>query len=200
MKSQILHAVWCYIPWWGYRGNLKLITLGSERVRYIDWDVFYLHYTTVKVVHTVPFFLEQLCLREQYPVCSRTGCSAQVKMEMCTTARQPGKSREKVSHHNHLAKVVNTSFSPELSGTAVHVRQACECSWATVGGPRACSMARNALRPVYTCDFWCDFWCDFAYQTRLTLPCTNAFFAKRRVDWEESYDILFEDTLLSNSC
>ena len=38
------------------------------------------------------------------------------------------------------------------------------------------------LRPVYTCDFWCDFWCDFAYQTRLTLPCTNVFFS-RSVAW-----------------
>ena len=37
------------------------------------------------------------------------------------------------------------------------------------------------LRPVYTCDFWCDFWCDFAYQTRLTLPCTNVF--SRSVAW-----------------
>ena len=57
-----------------------------------------------------------------------------------------------------------------------------------------------AKRTVYTCDFWCDLWCDFAYKTRLTLPCTNVFFAKHRVDWKESYDRLFEDTLLSNSC
>ena len=39
-------------------------------------------------------------------------------------------------------------------------------------------------RPVYTCDFWCDFWCDFAYKTRLTLPCTNVYFAKHLVDWK----------------
>ena len=56
------------------------------------------------------------------------------------------------------------------------------------------------LRPVYTCDFWCDFWCAFAYKTRLTLPCTNVFFAKHHVDWKERYDILFEYTLLSYSC
>ena len=54
------------------------------------------------------------------------------------------------------------------------------------------------LRPVYTCDFRCDFWCDFAYKTRLTLPCTNVYFAKHLVDWRESYEISFEDTLLSN--
>ena len=53
------------------------------------------------------------------------------------------------------------------------------------------------LRPVYTCDFWCDFWCDFAYKARLTLPCTNIFFVKYRVDWKESYHILFQDTLPS---
>ena len=45
--------------------------------------------------------------------------------------------------------------------------------------------------PVYTC--------DFAYETRPTLPCTNVFFAKHSVAWKETYDILFEDTLLSNS-
>ena len=54
------------------------------------------------------------------------------------------------------------------------------------------------LRPVYTCDFRCDFWCDFAYKTRLTLPCTNVYFAKHLVDWRESHEISFEDTLLSN--
>ena len=43
--------------------------------------------------------------------------------------------------------------------------------------------------------FHADFWCDFEYKTRRTLPCTNAFFAKHRVDWKESYHILFEDTL-----
>ena len=33
MKSQVLHsAVWYF--WWGCRGNLKLITLGSERVNW----------------------------------------------------------------------------------------------------------------------------------------------------------------------
>ena len=63
-----------------------------------------------------------------------------------------------------------------------------------------CCVRLDALRPVYTCDFWCDFWCDFACKTRLTLPCTNAFFAKHRVDWKESYHILFEDTLHSNFC
>ena len=58
------------------------------------------------------------------------------------------------------------------------------------------SEEKRLLKPVYTCDFWCDF----AYKTRLTLPCTNAFFAKYRVDWKESYHILFEDTLLSKFC
>ena len=69
---------------------------------------------------------------------------------------------------------------------------------------RACSnlipRPLDILRPVYTCDFWCDFWCDFACKTRLTLPYTNAFFAKHRVDWKESYHILFEDTLHFNFC
>ena len=32
MKSQVLHTVWCLYFWWGCRGNVKLITLGSERV------------------------------------------------------------------------------------------------------------------------------------------------------------------------
>ena len=32
MKSQVLGTVWCSYFWWGCRGNLKLITLGSERV------------------------------------------------------------------------------------------------------------------------------------------------------------------------
>ena len=50
---------------------------------------------------------------------------------------------------------------------------------------------RFASRPVYTCDFWCDFWRDFAYKMRLTLPCTNVVFVKHRVDWKESYHILF---------
>ena len=45
-----------------------------------------------------------------------------------------------------------------------------------------------------------DFWCDFAYKTHLTLPCTNAFFAKHSVDWKESHHILFEDALISNFC
>ena len=35
--------------------------------------------------------------------------------------------------------------------------------------------------PLYTCYFHCDF----VYKTRLTLPCTNAFFAEDRVDWKE---------------
>ena len=30
MKSQILHTVGCYTFWWGCRGNLTLITLGSD--------------------------------------------------------------------------------------------------------------------------------------------------------------------------
>ena len=34
------------------------------------------------------------------------------------------------------------------------------------------------------------FWCDFTYKTRLTLPCTNVFFVKLRVDWKESYHII----------
>ena len=59
-----------------------------------------------------------------------------------------------------------------------------------------CPHFAGALRPVYTCDFWCDF----AYKTRLTLPCTNVYFAKHLVDWKERYHILFEDTLLSNFC
>ena len=42
------------------------------------------------------------------------------------------------------------------------------------------------------------FWCDFAYKTRLTLPCTNAFFAKHRADWKESYHIIWRH--LSNFC
>ena len=61
---------------------------------------------------------------------------------------------------------------------------------------QCCTERRLVKRPVYTCDFWCDF----AYKTRPTLPCTNAFFAKHSVDWKESYHILFEATLLSNSC
>ena len=32
MKSQVLHTVWCYISGEAAGGNLKLITLGSERV------------------------------------------------------------------------------------------------------------------------------------------------------------------------
>ena len=32
MKSQVLHSVWCKYVWWGCRGNLMLIALGSERV------------------------------------------------------------------------------------------------------------------------------------------------------------------------
>ena len=32
MKSQVLHAGWCKYIWWDSRGNLKLITLGCERV------------------------------------------------------------------------------------------------------------------------------------------------------------------------
>ena len=32
MKGQVLHTVWCSEFWWGYRGNLKLDTLWSERV------------------------------------------------------------------------------------------------------------------------------------------------------------------------
>ena len=36
MKSEVLHTVWCYV-WRGCRGNLKLITLGSERITsYLD--------------------------------------------------------------------------------------------------------------------------------------------------------------------
>ena len=65
---------------------------------------------------------------------------------------------------------------------------------------KAGGFTSSPLRPVYTCDFSCDFWCDFAYKTRLTLPCTNVFFAKHRVDWKESYDILLEDILLFYSC
>ena len=61
-----------------------------------------------------------------------------------------------------------------------------------------CRWRFTTLRPVYTCDFRCDFWCDFAYKTRLTLPCTNVYFAKHLVDWRESHEISFEDTLLSN--
>ena len=37
-------------------------------------------------------------------------------------------------------------------------------------------------------------------KTRLAIPCTNALFAKHRVDWKESYRILFEDTPRSKSC
>ena len=33
MKSQVLHTVCLYNFWWGSRRNLKLITLGSERVK-----------------------------------------------------------------------------------------------------------------------------------------------------------------------
>ena len=54
------------------------------------------------------------------------------------------------------------------------------------------SLNAAILRPVYTC--------DFAHKTRLTLPCTNVYFAKHLVDWKERYHILFEDTLLSNFC
>ena len=67
-------------------------------------------------------------------------------------------------------------------------------------GATKCARKGKILRPIYTCDFWCDFWCDFAYKTRLTLPCTNVFFAKHRVDWKERNDILFADILLSNFC
>ena len=70
---------------------------------------------------------------------------------------------------------------------------ACKLRW----NDEIYSRKSHILRPVYTCDFWCDF----GYQTRLTLPCTNVFFfAKHRVDWKERYQILFEDTLLSNFC
>ena len=34
----------------------------------------------------------------------------------------------------------------------------------------------------------------------MRLPYPIFFFAKHRLDWKESYDILFKDTLLSNSC
>ena len=33
MKSQVLRTVWCYISGEAARGNLKLVTLGSERVQ-----------------------------------------------------------------------------------------------------------------------------------------------------------------------
>ena len=33
MKSQVLHTVRCSCFWWGCRGSLKLIALGSERVK-----------------------------------------------------------------------------------------------------------------------------------------------------------------------
>ena len=48
--------------------------------------------------------------------------------------------------------------------------------WYSRCGRRRVFVLLERLKPVYTCDFWCDFWCDFAYQTRLTLPCTNVFF------------------------
>ena len=49
--------------------------------------------------------------------------------------------------------------------------------------------------PVYTCDFWCDF----EYKTRLALPYTNAFFAKHRVDWKESYHVLVYTTPVNSA-
>ena len=36
-ESQVLHTVWCSISGWGCRGNLMLITLGSERVNRAVW-------------------------------------------------------------------------------------------------------------------------------------------------------------------
>ena len=55
----------------------------------------------------------------------------------------------------------------------------------------------KGLRPVYTCDFWCDFG---RVQNAPYPTLHNAFPEKHRVDWKESYHILFEDIPLSNFC
>ena len=44
MKSHVLHTVWCYF-WWGCRGNLTLITLGSERLTmFKEFNTYYRYF------------------------------------------------------------------------------------------------------------------------------------------------------------
>ena len=101
--------------------------------------------------------------------------------------------RRKHKHkHKHKPRVNRDDASTSTSARSFFLCLCLRYPGSHVAYACACVLRVNkSLRPVYTCDFWCNFWCDFAYKTLLTLPYTNAFFAKHRVDWRESYHMFF---------
>ena len=90
----------------------------------------------------------------------------------------------RTTHQHPMRNTHNTSTSNAQHAQRTNVR----CTPLTSAFIRARSreQSRNVKARLQ-----CDFWCDFAYKTRLTLPCMNVFFAKHRVNWKESYHIIW---------